>query len=76
MISPKDMQLLAGIVFCIVMQAIWEVKKELAVLPDKIASYLYEFHTNSYAFHSLPPFPVDRNNTYVHEILKPHQVFF
>ncbi len=50
--------------------------KELSVLPDKIARYLYEFHANLYASHSLPPLPVDRSNTNVHGILKPHQVFF
>jgi hypothetical protein len=50
--------------------------KELAVLPDKIASYLYGFHADLYASHSLPPLPVDRSNTDVHGILKPHQVFF
>ena len=50
--------------------------KELAVLPDKIAFYLYEFHADLYASHSLSPFPVDRSNTNVHGILKPQQVFF
>ena len=50
--------------------------KELAVLPDKIASYLYEFHADLYASHSRSPLPVDRSNTNVHGILKPQQVFF
>ncbi len=48
--------------------------KELDILPDKIASYLYEFHANLYASHSLSPLPVDRSNTNVHGILKPQQV--
>ena len=50
--------------------------KELAVLPDKIARYLYEYHADSYASHSLPPLPVDRSDTNVHGILKPPQVLF
>ena len=50
--------------------------KELAVLSDKIASYLYEFHANFYASHSLPLFPVDRNNTNMHVILKPSRSSF
>ena len=48
--------------------------KELAVLPDKIARYLYEFHADSYASLGLPLLPVDRSRTDVHGILKPHQV--
>lgn len=48
--------------------------KELAVLPDKIARYLFEFHAESYASLGLPPLPVDRSRTDVHGILKPHQV--
>ncbi len=50
--------------------------KELAVLPDKIARYLYEFHAEYYALHGLPPVPVDRlgSKINVHGILKPHQV--
>ena len=50
--------------------------KELAVLPDKIARYLYEYHADSYASHGLPPLPVDRSDTNVHGILKPPQVLF
>ena len=50
--------------------------KELAVLPDKIARYLYEFHADSYYSHGLPPLPVDRSETDVHGILKPPQVSF
>ena len=48
--------------------------KELAVLPDKIARYMYEYHADDYAAHGLPPLPVDRSDTDVHGILKPHQV--
>ncbi len=48
--------------------------KELSVLPDKIARYLYEFHADSYASLGLPSLPVDRSKTDVHGILKPHQV--
>ena len=50
--------------------------KELAVLPDKIARYLYEFHAGSYSSHGLPPLPVDRSEIDVHGILKPPQVLF
>ena len=38
--------------------------KELAVLPDKIARNLYEYHVDDYA-HGLPPLPEDRNDTNV-----------
>ena len=48
--------------------------KELAVLPDKIARYLYEYHADSYASHGLPPLPADRSDTDVHGILKAPQV--
>ena len=48
--------------------------KELTVLPDKIARYLYEFHAECYASHGLPPLPDDRSNTDVHGILKALQV--
>ena len=50
--------------------------KELAVLPDKIARYLYEYHADSYASHDLPVLPADRSpgRTIVHGILKPYQV--
>jgi hypothetical protein len=48
--------------------------KELAVLPNKIARYLYEYHADSYASHDLPVLPDDRSRTNVHGILKPHQV--
>ena len=48
--------------------------KELAVLPDKIARYLYEYHADYYASHGLPPLPDDRSDTDVHGILKAPQV--
>ena len=48
--------------------------KELAIFPDKIACYLYEFHADSYASHGLPLLPVDLSKTDVHGILKPWQV--
>jgi hypothetical protein len=48
--------------------------KKLAVLPDKIARYLYEFHADSYASLGLPPLPLDRSNIDVHGILKIHRV--
>ena len=49
--------------------------KELAVLPDKLARYLYEFHAASYASHGLPVLPVDRSRVDVHGILRPDQVY-
>jgi len=49
--------------------------KELAVLPDKIARYLYEFHAASYASHGLPVLPVDRSRVDVHGIFRPDQVY-
>ncbi len=48
--------------------------KELAVHPDKIASYLYEYDADSYASHGLPLLPADRGDTDVHGILKAPQV--
>ena len=50
------------------------IYKELAVLPDKIARYLYEYHFESYASLGLPPLPVDRSDINVHGVLKPQQV--
>ena len=48
--------------------------KELAILPDKIARYLYEYHADSYPSHALPLLPVDRSDIDVHGILKALQV--
>ncbi len=50
--------------------------KELAVLPDRVVRYFYEFHAGSYDSHSHPLPPVDRRDTNVHGILKPPQVLF
>jgi hypothetical protein len=47
-----------------------------AVLPDKIARYLYKYHADSYRSHDLPVLPADRSRTNVHGILKPHQVIY
>ena len=46
--------------------------RELVVLPDKIARYLYEYHADSYASHSLPAIPEDRSRINVHGIFQPH----
>ncbi len=48
--------------------------KELTVLPDKIACYLYEYDADSYTSHGLPPLPADQSDTDVHGILKALQV--
>ncbi len=48
--------------------------KELAVLPDKIACYLYEYHADDFAQHRLPPLPEDRSHIDAHGILQPEQV--
>ena len=47
---------------------------ELAILPDKIARFLYEYHSESYSSLQLPPLPDDRSNLDVHGMLTPHQV--
>ncbi len=47
---------------------------ELAILPDKIARFLYEYHSGSYSSLQLPPLPDDRSNFGVHGMLTPHQV--
>ena len=49
---------------------------ELSILPDKIARFLYEFHSESYISLGLPPLPDDRSDTNVHGVLKPPQVHF
>jgi hypothetical protein len=48
--------------------------KERAVLPDKIARYLYDFNADTYASLGLPPLPLDGNNIDVHGNLKTRQV--
>ena len=47
---------------------------ELSILPDKIARFLYEFHSESYISFGLPPLPDDRSDTNVHGVLKWHEV--
>jgi hypothetical protein len=49
---------------------------ELAVIPDNIARYLYDFFSDAYESHDLPRLPVDRGSTNVHGILKPHKVAY
>jgi hypothetical protein len=47
--------------------------KELAILPDKVACYLYEYHADSYSSLGLPPLPEDSCDVDVHRVLKaPH----
>jgi hypothetical protein len=46
----------------------------LSTLPDKIARFLYEYHHEAYNSLGLPPLAIDRSDTDVHGILKPHQV--
>jgi hypothetical protein len=46
---------------------------ELAILPDKVALYLYEYHADSDASHGLPPLPEDRSDTDVYRVLKAPQ---
>jgi hypothetical protein len=41
----------------------------LSVLPDKIASFLYEYHDTLYTSLALPAIPLDRSNVSVHCIL-------
>ncbi len=48
--------------------------KELAILPDKVARYLYEYHADSYSSLGLPPLPEDRSDVDVHRVLKAPQV--
>jgi hypothetical protein len=46
----------------------------LKYLPDKIARFLYEYHDSDYVSLDLPPLELDRSDTNVHGVLKPHQV--
>ena len=48
---------------------------ELSILPDKIARFLYEYHSDSYTSMGLPPLPDDRSRTNVNGVLKPPQVY-
>ncbi len=45
-----------------------------AVLPDKIARFLYEYHDSSYSSLGLPSIPLDRSNVSIHCIFLPQQV--
>ena len=75
MISLKDTLSLNGKVYIMNSDAgELGIYKELAVLPDKIARYLYGYHSESYALLGLPLLPVDRSDVDVHEVLKPQQV--
>ena len=47
---------------------------ELSVLPDKIARYLFEFYSDSYASLHLPEIPEDRSQVNVHALMNPPQV--
>ena len=47
---------------------------ELSVLPDKIARYLFEFDSDSYASLHLPEILEDRSQVDIHALMKPPQV--
>ena len=47
---------------------------DLSVLPDKIARYLFEFDSDSYASFNLPLIPEDRSLVAIHSLLNPPQV--
>jgi len=47
---------------------------ELSVLPDKIARYLFEFDSDSYASLHLPEIPEDRSQVDIHALMNPPQV--
>jgi hypothetical protein len=47
---------------------------ELSVLPDKIARYLFEFDSGSYASLHLPEIPDDRSQVDIHALMYPAQV--
>ncbi len=46
----------------------------LSTLPDKIAHFLCEYHSEAYNSWGLPPLAIDRSDTDFHSILKPRQV--
>jgi hypothetical protein len=48
---------------------------EKAILPDKIARFLYGYDSEDYTSLNSPVLPIDRNNVSVHGIHKPHEVF-
>ena len=43
---------------------------ELSVLPDKIAQYVFEFDSDSYASLHLLEIPEDRNQVNIHALMK------
>jgi hypothetical protein len=47
---------------------------ELAILPDKIARFVYGYHSESYSSLQLPPLSDDKSNFDVHGMLTPHKV--
>ena len=49
---------------------------ELAILPDKIAGFLYEYHAEDYTSLNLQVLPIDRSDVSVHGILKAHEVIY
>ena len=53
---------------------------ELSVLPDKIARYLFEFNSDSYASLHLPEIPKDRSQDNIHALMNPphvlHRILF
>ena len=46
---------------------------ELAVLPDKVARYLFEFDCKSYASINLPSYPPNASSGYIHGLMSPQQ---
>ena len=48
---------------------------ELSVLPDKIARYLFEFNSDSFASLHLPEIPEDRSQVDVHALMILQQGF-
>ncbi len=49
---------------------------ELAILPDKIARFLYKYHSEDYTSLNLQILPIDRSNVSVHGILKQHKELY
>jgi hypothetical protein len=47
---------------------------ELAVLPDKLARYLFEFASESYTGLALPDIPRNASSGRIHGLMKAHQV--
>lgn len=49
---------------------------ELAVLPDKLARYLFEFDSESYTSLDLPEIPREASSGTIHSLMKAHQARF